>query len=430
MNFSKRRIKMSNSRLKESNIEWLGKIPDNWKTIKFNALYDLRNEKVSDKDFPPLSVTKMGIVPQLSNAAKTNNGDNRKLVEIGDFAINSRSDRRGSCGISKYEGSVSLINTVLKPINREMNPRYYGWLFKTVEFADEFYKWGHGIVDDLWTTNWQDMKNITLVCPSKTEQNKIADFLDKKVSQIDDISKKIQQEITDLEEYRKSIITKAVTTGLNTNIQMKDSNIDYINKIPNTWHLTRLKYILTERNQRSIDGKELLLSVSQKKGILPAYQVKRSIKANSLVGYKIVKQNDLVFNKLNPALARFGVSNYNGITSPDFSVYYSNKINIQFLSFLLKTSKYVTEYKRLCSGVGEGYTRLYTPTLYNIKVALPTIKEQNKIVNILNKKDQKIKKLMEKQKRLLLTLTQYKQSLIYEYVTGKKQVSSKESAKA
>ena len=274
------------------------------------------------------------------------------------------------------------------------------------------------------------MKNITLVCPSKTEQNKIADFLDKKVSQIDDISKKIQQEITDLEEYRKSIITKAVTTGLNTNIQMKDSNIDYINKIPNTWHLTRLKYILTERNQRSIDGKELLLSVSQKKGILPAYQVKRSIKANSLVGYKIVKQNDLVFNKLNPALARFGVSNYNGITSPDFSVYYSNKINIQFLSFLLKTSKYVTEYKRLCSGVGEGYTRLYTPTLYNIKVALPTIKEQNKIVNILNKKDQKIKKLMEKQKRLLLTLTQYKQSLIYEYVTGKKQVSSKESAKA
>lgn len=205
---------MNNSKLKESNIKWLGKIPDNWKTIKFNALYDLRNEKVSDKDFPPLSVTKMGIVPQLSNAAKTNNGDNRKLVEIGDFAINSRSDRRGSCGISKYEGSVSLINTVLKPINREMNPRYYGWLFKTVEFADEFYKWGHGIVDDLWTTNWQDMKNITLVCPSKTEQNKIADFLDKKVSQIDDISKKIQQEITDLEEYRKSIITKAVTKGL------------------------------------------------------------------------------------------------------------------------------------------------------------------------------------------------------------------------
>ena len=429
---------MTNSKLKDSNIEWLGKIPSNWNLIKGKYLFTLRTTKGNTKQVELLSPTQeYGVIPQKLYEKLTgmrpvklkSNTDLNQMKSIykGDFCISLRSFQ-GGFEYSNYDGIVSPAYQVFYP-SKQVNRNYFKYLFKDKSFIQKLNSYTMSLRDGK-NIAFSDFGNTYLPFPALDEQNKIADFLDKKVSQIDNLSKNIQQEITDLEEYRKSIITKAVTTGLNKNIQMKDSNIDYINKMPSTWHLTRLKYILTERNQRSIDGKELLLSVSQKKGILPAYQVKRSIKANSLVGYKIVKQNDLVFNKLNPALARFGVSNYNGITSPDFSVYYSNKINIQFLSFLLKTSKYVTEYKRLCSGVGEGYTRLYTPTLYNIKVALPTIKEQNKIVNILNKKDQKIKKLMEKQKRLLLTLTQYKQSLIYEYVTGKKQVSSKESAKA
>ena len=125
----------------------------------------------------PLSVTMNGIVPQLETAAKTNAHDDRKLVRKGDFAINSRSDRRGSCGISEYDGSVSLINTLLAPLG-EMNPNYYNWLLHTTQFADEFYKWGHGIVDDLWTTGWQDMKKIMIPVPPLQEQKKIATFLD------------------------------------------------------------------------------------------------------------------------------------------------------------------------------------------------------------------------------------------------------------
>lgn len=141
----------------------------------------MRNTKVSDKEYPPLSVTNKGIVPQLQTAAKTNAHDDRKLVKKGDFAINSRSDRRGSCGISSYEGSVSLINAILALLG-EMNPRYYDWLFHTIQFGDEFYKWGHGIVDDLWTTNWQDMKKITIPMPDLNEQEKITAFLDTKCS--------------------------------------------------------------------------------------------------------------------------------------------------------------------------------------------------------------------------------------------------------
>ena len=147
--------------LKDRGTEWLREIPDSWRLSRIGSVYELRNTKVSDKEYPPLSVTNKGIVPQLQTAAKTNAHDNRKLVKKGDFAINSRSDRRGSCGISAYEGSVSLINTILAPLGK-MNPCYYDWLFHTIQFGDEFYKWGHGIVDDLWTTNWQDMKKITI----------------------------------------------------------------------------------------------------------------------------------------------------------------------------------------------------------------------------------------------------------------------------
>ena len=172
--------------MRDCGIPWIGDIPQKWSTDTIGSLYSLRNEKVSDKDFPPLSVTKNGVVPQLDNAAKTDDGDNRKLVRKGDFAINSRSDRRGSCGISDYDGSVSLINTIITP-RKDMNPQFYNWLFHTEAFADEFYKWGHGIVDDLWTTRWQEMKRISVVLPSLIEQQRIADFLDKKCAEIDEL---------------------------------------------------------------------------------------------------------------------------------------------------------------------------------------------------------------------------------------------------
>ena len=107
--------------MRDSGQTWIGMIPEDWNLSRIGSLYTLRNEKVSDKDYPPLSVTMKGVVPQLETAAKTDDGDNRKLVRIGDFAINSRSDRRGSCGISIYDGSVSLINTVLTPRGK-MNP--------------------------------------------------------------------------------------------------------------------------------------------------------------------------------------------------------------------------------------------------------------------------------------------------------------------
>ena len=199
--------------MKDSGIEWIGAIPQDWQLSKIGSLYTQRNEKVSDKDYQPLSVTMQGILPQLATAAKTDDGDNRKLVRVGDFAINSRSDRRGSCGISPLDGSVSLINIILTP-RTAMHPVYYNWLFHTTLFADEFYKWGHGIVADLWTTRWQEMKSITVPVPEYAEQEHIAAFLDAECAEIDAVLEKTRASIEEYKKLKQAVITQTVTKGI------------------------------------------------------------------------------------------------------------------------------------------------------------------------------------------------------------------------
>ena len=228
-----------NGKAEENNI-YIGIVPDSWDKGRIGSIYILRNVIVSDRDYDPLSVTMKGILPQLENAAKTNAHDDRKLVKKGDFVINSRSDRRGSCGISNRDGSVSLINLVLEP-RENMEPKFYSWFFKTEQFSAEFYRWGHGIVDDLWTTTWKDMKNIEIIVPPLSEQKAIADYLDDKCGQIDEIARIIEEQIATLEQYKRSIITEKVTKGLDSDVPMKDSGIEWIGDIPEHWKVSKIK---------------------------------------------------------------------------------------------------------------------------------------------------------------------------------------------
>ena len=210
--------------MKDSGIEWIGKIPKEWDLLPLGNCFLERNEKVSDKDWQPLSVTKKGIFKQLENVAKSDAHDSRKKVCKGDFVINSRSDRKQSCGLSDLDGSVSLINIVLKNIS--FYTEYTKYLLKNDGFAEEFYRWGSGIVADLWSTKYSKMKKIILPIPSLEEQEKIANYLNKKVVDIDLIIEKTKTTIEDYKKYKQSIITEAVTKGLNPDVEMKDSGIE------------------------------------------------------------------------------------------------------------------------------------------------------------------------------------------------------------
>lgn len=390
--------------LKDSKVEWLGQIPADWKVERIGTLYSPRNTKVSDEDYPPLSVTMQGILPQLETVAKTDDHNNRKLVKKGDFAINSRSDRRGSCGISDYDGSVSLINTVLKP-NARMNPIYYNWLFHTSLFADEFYKWGHGIVDDLWTTNWQDMKNIFVTIPPIDEQEKIAGFLDEKCAEIDKLSEDIQKQIDILNDYKKSVITRAVTKGLDPNAEMKDSGVQWIGKLPEKWTVIPVKYCFNIENgsDPKTDDGDTPVYGSGSKSFKKCVEFKKG--PTVLLGRK---------GTVN--IPQYITGNYWNV---DTAFNTKPKGNYDLKLF----------YYAACSFDYENYsTQTALPSMtqsnyYNFRLPLMSQDEQERIVTFLDDKCSEIDESINFKQEQIAKLDTYKKSIIYEYVTGKKRVA-------
>ena len=406
---------------KDSGFEWIGIIPSEWGLSRIGQVYRLRNMKVSDTDYPPLSVTNKGIVPQLDTAAKTNAHDDRKLVKKGDFAINSRSDRRGSCGISDYDGSVSLINTILAPLN-EMNPGYYDWLFHTVQFGDEFYKFGHGIVDDLWTTGWQEMKKITIPTPPLSEQKRIADFLDTKCAEIDALTADIQAQIDTLEQYKRSVITETVTKGLNPNAEMKDSGAQWIGNMPAHWDVIRGKYILRymQKPVREDDG----VITCFRDGEVTLRSNRREdgfTMSDKEIGYQGIDVGDLVVHGMDGFAGSIGISDSRGKASPVLNVLETDQ-NKRYIMYYLRSMAYSDVFLALATGIRVRSCDLRWNKLAELSYPVPPLNEQNAIVKHIDSVLSKADAVIADKKAQLAILDEYKKSLIFEYVTGKKEV--------
>ena len=422
--------------MKDSRIEWVGAIPQNWQLSKIGSLYTQRNEKVSDKDYQPLSVTMQGILPQLATAAKTDDGDNRKLVRVGDFAINSRSDRRGSCGISPLDGSVSLINIILTP-RTAMHPGYYNWLFHTTLFADEFYKWGHGIVADLWTTRWQEMKSITVPVPEYAEQERIAAFLNAECAEIDAVLEKTRASIEEYKKLKQAVITQAVTKGISGDRPMKDSGIEWIGDIPESWEVSSVRYIGQLQNGISKGGEffgkgfpfvsygdvyknyELPHSVS---GLIDTTEDERATYS--------VEYGDIFFTRTSETIEEVGFSCVCKRSIP----------NATFAGFIIRLRPFCAD-EKILTDYAKYYFRgehiraylvkemnlvtrasLGQTLLKGMSVIVPPKSVQKEIAEYLDDKCADIDALVAKKQQYLTEIENYKKSLIYEYVTGKKEV--------
>lgn len=425
--------------MKNSGVEWIGEIPEEWEVSKIGQLYEERRTKVSDTVYPPLSVTMQGILPQLETAAKSDAHDDRKLVLKGDFAINSRSDRRGSCGISEHDGSVSLINTVIHP-KTEMNPIYYNWLFHSFRFSDEYYKNGHGIVDDLWTTSWSEMKRIFIPLPPKSIQQHIASYLDKKCSKIEETIQNQQQVIEKLKTYKQSLITEAVTGKIkiqNGKVcgkyqSYKDSGVEWIGKIPNEWEVKKLKHIADSFSKGSgITKEEIVIN-----GDIPCVrygelytkydyhftkcQTRTNLK--KIETPKYFSHGDVLFTCTGELVEEIGKSiaylgNEKCLAGGDIIVLKHSQ-DPMFMGFALD-SKYVQGQKSF------GKTKLKVVHISSGEIArllivLPPKEEQKEIADYLDKKCTAIDTAIEQKQNLIEKLTEYKKSLIYECVTGKK----------
>ena len=190
---------------KPTGLAWLPEVPREWEMLHVRELFSERREKVSDDEYEPLSVSRGGVVPQMESVAKSDDGDNRKRVCKGDFVINSRSDRKASSGVSPLDGSVSLVNIVLQPRGNYIGS-YVHYLLKSNDFVEEYYRNGRGIVADLWTTRFSEMKSISLPVPTKEEQAIIASYLDEKTAKIDRLIELKEREIN---LYKEKVVRLA-----------------------------------------------------------------------------------------------------------------------------------------------------------------------------------------------------------------------------
>ncbi|MBR1855031.1 MAG: restriction endonuclease subunit S [Lachnospiraceae bacterium] len=405
---------------------WYSEIPMSWKSLKMRELFSERRTKVSDRDYAALSVGKMGVVPQLETAVKTDNGDNRKLICVGDFAINSRSDRKGAGGISEYAGSCSLIITVLKP-NNELNGRFYHYLLRSHYFSEEFYRNGFGIVSDLWTTKWKTMRNIYLPVPPRSEQDQIVRFLDWKVSNINGLISTKRKQIALLHERLSVHISKVVTHGLNEKVHTKDSEVEWIGDVPKHWNTIRCKYLFSERDERSAEGLEQHLSMSQKYGLVPDSQLdERRMLSESYKGGKLCYENDLVLNRLKAHLGVFALSPQLGVISPDYTVLMPNTSRIMpaFAETVLKSERCRRELRIRVRGIVEGFWRLYTDDFNTIVLPVPPIEEQKEIMEHINAFKESSKKYEDILTQEITALQELKTRIISDVVTGKIDVRS------
>ncbi len=410
---------------KPSGVDWLGEVPEGWKLTRLGSYFTERKTKVSDKDFAPLSVTKMGILPQLATAAKTNDGDNRKLVIKGDFVINSRSDRKGSSGIAKEDGSVSLINIVMTPIS--VNPTYCNYLLKSNSFVEENYRIGHGIVADLWTTRYDEMKNIKVAFPPLPEQTAIANFLDDKTAKIDRaIAQK--QKLIELLKKRKQIIIQDLVTGKvvwnneknawTEPAEVKDSGVEWIGEIPKEWEVRRLKYVLRLTNQKisSLESDLPYIGMENIESKTGRY-IKTKSETEGLANQ--FRTGNILFGKLRPYLAKVYLAEFDGICSTEFLVYESS--NPKYFSKLLLSDTFIQVVD--ASTYGAKMPRASADFIGNLDIPIPPENEQNVIVKQVETETQKIDKAISLQEKQIEKLKEYKQVLIDSAVRGKIKVS-------
>ena len=423
------------SSYKESGVEWIGEIPEHWELKRLGSKFIERKQKVSDKDFEPLSVTKYGVVPQLDSAAKSNDGDNRKLVKKGDFVINSRSDRKGSSGISPLDGSVSLINIALQPLNVE--PSFCNYLLRSNGFVEEYYRNGHGIVADLWTTRYWDMKSIMLAIPSKSEQSAIASFLDEKTAQIDQAIRQKEKMIELLKERRQIVINEAVTRGLNPDTSMKESGVEWIGEIPEHWEVKKLKFII--KNKLKYGANESGISYDEE---LPRYVRITDFSDSGKLSEKnklsltwekgrdyLLKDGDILFARSGGTVGK----------TYQFKRSMSSEKNYAFAGYLIKAeanektilSDYLYLYtnsnlfnkwkesifnKATIENIGaDKYSELY--------FTLPPLEEQKRILEQYFVNGSKIDAAIELQQNYIAKLKEYKATLIDSVVTGKVRVA-------
>lgn len=394
---------------KDSNVDWIGQIPKKWKTEKFKHIFRIKKIIAGKLGYDVLSVTQQGLkVKNINEGQVANDYSNYQIVQVGDFVMNHMDLLTGYVDVSKQKGVTSPDYRSFNAIKKhEIDSRYYLYIFQFCYMTRIFYNLGHGVSNlGRWRLPAEQQNEFILPFPPLAEQRLIANYLDKKCSEIDSLVELQEQMIAQLTNYKQSVITEAVTKGLNPDVQLVPSNIDWIDVIPKEWNVCRIKDLVNLQSGTNLTTVEITDS-----GHFPVYG------GNGIRGYYHQYSNDGDFILIGRQGALCGNINYASgkfwATEHAVVCYPKRDFARIWLGELLRAMN-LGQYSLSAAQPGLAVERIK-----NLKMPLPPIDEQQAIAFYLDTKCGEIDKLIETKRQKIETLKEYKKSMIYEAVTGK-----------
>lgn len=411
--------------MKDSGAKWIGRIPSAWQSDKLK--YHLkRKEPKNPGDMIVLSLYReLGVIPKDSrddNHNQTSEDTSKyKYVKPGNFVVNKMKAWQGSVAVSDYEGIVSPAYYVYEFTDNAFDKRYFHHLLRGC-YKDEFMRLSGGMRVGQWDLSSDDLNNTLILIPPLDEQKKIAEFLDAKCSEIDALITEIQAQIETLEQYKRSTIIETVTKGLNRNLPMKDTGIQWVGEIPETWDCVKGKYILKyitkpiKEDDGVItcfrDGEVTLRSKRREEGFTMA---------DKEIGYQGIDIGDLVVHGMDGFAGAIGISDSRGKASPVLNVL-ETKQNKRYIMYFLRSMAYGDVFLALATGIRVRSCDLRWNKLAELFYPIPSLGEQTEIVEYIDSVIKETNVIIANKKEQIATLESYKKSIIFEYVTGKKEV--------
>ncbi len=415
---------------KESGLEWIGEIPKHWQVLRNFAIFSDR----SDRGHPhllPFSVTqRAGVIPQeyssdqiVRVSSRTENG---KRICEGDLVYNKMRMWQGAVGVAPAEGRVSTAYVVCQP-RRDLIPEFFEYLYRTPLYMTQSLRFSYGGCKDQYCLYPKDFKNIHTIFPPKQEQTQIVNFLDRKTGQIDELIRIKERQVELLHEQRTVLINQVVTKGLDPNVEMKPSGIEWIGEIPTHWEVTQIKQIALFIGGYSEFGSESYTD----KGI-PIFRIgditqsikMKQVKRVPTQQVKRLKQNQLCHGDTLIVMIgrRAGEStyyafDYPSILSAQVAGLRATRVDSKFLFYFIHSASFLNTVIPLFFGATRD--NISKTVLMGVKIPFPPDREQTQIANFLNHKTGQIDELISTEQRKIELLKEYRQSLISEAVTGK-----------
>ena len=400
--------------MKDSGVEWLGEIPKGWNVKKGKALYSITTGKLDANAEEPTGIYPFFTCSMFPKKINQYAFDCEALLVAGNGVVGFTQYYKGKFNayqrtyvLSDFHNIYPLFLKyyVSNNLKREVEQSSVGSVIQFIKLGD--------------------LQNFNIAFPEYKEQEKITEYLEMKCQKIDHIIEKTKSSIVEYKKFKQSIITQAVTKGIVPERLMKECDINWIGKIPQDWKVQRGKNLFIEINERSTTGEEELLTVSHITGVTPRKNKNVNMfMSESLVDYKICHEGDIAANTMWMWQGAIGVSKYYGVISPSYNTYRqkTDTYDADYLEYLLRISPLVATYAAYSTGITASRLRLYPQGFFSILFPVPPRKEQQEIAVYLNKKIPQIDQLIIKKEKFVDELKSYKRSLIYEYVTGKKEV--------